>query len=46
MFYFKNIDDINEDFIKTRVHVDYGYNDEYSPLSFVQKIREMLRYEK
>lgn len=46
MFYFKDINGIDEDFIKTRMHVDYGYNDEYSPLSFVQRIREMLSNEK
>lgn len=42
MFYFKDIKDINEDFIKDRIHIDYGYNDEYSPLSFVHIIRKML----
>lgn len=43
MFYFKDIKDIDEDFIKNRIPIDYGYNDEYSPLAFIRRIREILK---
>lgn len=40
--YFKNIEDINFDFIKERIKVDYHYNDEYSPCAFIEKIKQLL----
>lgn len=46
MFYFEKIDDIDEDFIKERIKVDYGYNDEYSPLAFINNIKKQLNYAK
>lgn len=42
MLYFKNIKDIDENFIKSKIDIDYKYNEEFSPIVFVQKIKKLL----
>lgn len=42
MYYFNDIQEINEDFLRKRVKVDYGYRDEYSPVAFIDLIKDML----
>ncbi len=37
--YFKNVEDINIDFVLERTCVDYHYNDEYSPRHLVDRIK-------
>lgn len=43
MLYIKNIEDIDEKFIKEKLQVDYGYKDEFSPMEFVKNIRKKIR---
>lgn len=38
MQYFDNIDDIDEVFVFSKKKVDYGYNGEYSPNTFISKL--------
>lgn len=38
MFVFETIEDINVDWIKKDVVVDYGYNNEFSPINFVKDV--------
>lgn len=42
MLYFDNVDDIDESFIKQSCDVDYEYNDEYSPINFLDNINIKL----
>lgn len=39
---FNKVDDINWNFVKERVEVDYKYEGEYSPLIFLEKIEQKL----
>lgn len=45
MKYFKSIDDIDEEFIRERVNVDYGYKGEFSPIHFLEDISKRLSNE-
>ena len=38
---FKTIDDIDYDWIKQREEIDYGYNDDFSPLKFVEMVKSL-----
>ena len=40
MKYFENAEDIDWNWLKTPIDVDYGYNEEFSPKALLQKINE------
>lgn len=42
MYVYEKIEDIDLEWIKTDVNVDYGYNNEFSPINFIQEIKEKV----
>lgn len=41
--YFENIEDINIDWIKNKVAVDFKYKNDYSAIEFIHKVKDDLR---
>ena len=41
MRFFENIQDIDFEWVKRREHIDYGYNNEFSPIWIIKKIEEI-----
>ena len=42
---FERPEEINWDFVKERIQVDYNYHGEYSPIVFLEKIKRRLEQE-
>lgn len=39
---FKDVEDINYNFIKEKISVNYNYNNEFSPIHFIEKLEKIL----